>query len=73
MCILCVHPYLSFGQRVDRLVNLAHIEGFCAFSQYVVNDIEHTKNKQSQKCKLTLVPIIEEVISASAGLPLVIC
>ena len=47
-----------FGQREDRLDSLAHIESITdAYSQYFVNDIEHTENNKYQKCKLSPVPI----------------
>ena len=41
------------------LDRLAYIESVAkAYSQYFVNDIEHTENhKHCQKCKLSLVPI----------------
>ena len=43
----------------DSLDSLAYIESITdAYSQYFVNDEEHTENnKQGQKCKLSLVPI----------------
>ena len=65
---------LSLKQLADRLDSLAYIEGIAdAYSQYFVNDIEHTENnKQGQKCKLALVPITLTIYCQILhGLPLI--
>ena len=66
---------LTFGQRVGRLNSLAYTESITdAYSQYFVNDIEHTEdNKQGQNYKLSLVPITwTSYCQLLHGLPLVI-
>ena len=50
----------TLSQIASRPLNcLAYIKSITdAYSQYFVNDIEHTENnKQCHKCKLSLVPI----------------
>ena len=54
MCAASLSLSWTASRRPD---SLAHIESITdAYSQYFVNDIEHTENRQGQKCKLSLVP-----------------
>ena len=55
---------LSLRRQIDSLGSLAHLESITdAYSQYFVDDIEHTENyKQGQKCKLSLLLSLEQVI-----------
>ena len=50
----CAAPSL-FPTSSRWIDSLAYIE--CITDAYFVNNIEHTENKQFEKCKLLLVPI----------------
>ena len=50
----CVHPLSLFRTASRRLDSLAYIVSLTnAYSQYFVNDIEHTENEHCQKCKVS--------------------
>ena len=50
--------FRTASRRLDSLAYIESLTDADAYSQYLVNDIEHTvNNKQCQKCKLSLVPI----------------
>ena len=56
----CMHATgLSLFRTVSRFLDsLAYIESITdAYSQYFINDIEHTENNNRVKVQLSLVPI----------------
>ena len=55
LCMCAAALSLGLTRRLD---NLTYIESITdAYSQYFVNDTEHSESNKQQKCKLSLFPI----------------